>query len=183
MEFNKIDLKVPVNAFTKALYDNEYLFDEFTFRKDDPRSPHKEMQDIIFRYNPKENYEGDRQAFNEEHDAEWYPSASIIPEVKDIVFKLMTKVRGERLGMVLCTKLPPGGEIYPHIDQGWHPDYYKKYYVCIKNSPGAVFGFEGGEIRPEEGEVYEFDNSRPHWVFNDSADDRIALIVCIKGDN
>lgn len=178
----KIDIQLNTEPLKEALYRHFYLFDEFTFRKDNPESPHKEMQDIIFRYNDRKNYHNDRSKFNEEHDAVWYKSADIIPEVKDVVFDLMCKVRGERLGMVLCTKLGPSKNIEPHTDGGWHAEYYKKYYVAIKNQPGATFYFTDGEITPNEGEVYEFKNSLPHWVKNKSNDDRIALIVCIKGD-
>jgi hypothetical protein len=183
MEFSKLDIKLNVTPLRKAIEDHPELFDQFTFRKSDPGSPHTEMQDIIFRYNPRENYHGNREEFNGPHDAEWYEAASVIPEVKDIVFPIMEEVKGERLGMVLCTKLPPGGEIKPHVDGGWHAEYYKKYYVSVKNKPGAVFYFENGSIDPDEGEVYEFNNAKPHWVENKSKEDRIALIVCIRGDN
>ena len=178
----KIDLLLDVAPLREAIDNNPQLFDEFTFRKDNPLSPHREMQDIIFRYNARENFNDDRAKFNEEHDPVWYEGATVIPEVKDIVFAVMAKVRGERLGMVLCTKLPPGGEIAPHIDGGWHAEYYKKYYVAINNKPGATFHFVDGVIEPREGEVYEFDNSETHWVENNSDEDRVSLIVCIRGE-
>lgn len=179
---NKIDIKLDVEPFKKALAQHNELWDEFTFRKDNPESPHREMQDIIFRYNDKKNYKNDRAKFNEEHDAVWYPSAKTIPEVKDLAFSLMCKVRGERLGMVLCTKLEPTKKIAWHTDGGWHAEYYKKYYVAVKNKPGSTFYFIDGDITPDEGDVYEFNNSLPHWVENNSNEDRIALIICIKGD-
>ena len=94
--------------------------------------------------------------------------------------ELMTIVSGERLGGVLITKIPPGGEIKPHVDAGWHAEYYEKYYVPIKNEKGAKFHFEDAVLEPKQGEVWNFDNSKLHWVTNGSAEDRIAMIICIR---
>jgi len=178
----KLDLVVDTKPLKRALATHSYLFDQFTFRKDDPRSPHVEMSDIIFRYRDIRFYNDDRDKFNEEHTAVWYESAQIVPCVKDIVFRIMTYVRGEQLGMVLCTKLGPGKKIYPHTDSGWHATHYSKFYVAVKNEPGAVFSFVDGSIDPNEGEIFMFDNSQLHQVDNDSTAERIALIVCIKGE-
>jgi hypothetical protein len=93
----------------------------------------------------------------------------------------MSMVNGERLGGVLITRLPPGGEITAHTDGGWHAEYYNKYYVPIKNLAGSIFGFIDGVIDPNIGEVWKFDNSVPHWVKNNSSEERIAMIICIKG--
>jgi len=95
----------------------------------------------------------------------------------------MAMVRGERLGGVLITRLPPGGKIYPHADAGWHAAYYDKYFVPVQNKAGATFGFIDGDINPSIGDVWKFNNSVPHWVNNDSDEDRIAMIICIKGDS
>jgi quercetin dioxygenase-like cupin family protein len=133
------------------------------------------MSDIWVRYNDIKNL---GEKFNDEHDSVWYPVAKRIPEVFPIVFGIMSAVSGERLGGVLITKLPPGGKIERHTDHGWHARYYDKYYVGIQT--GGVFGFEDGDIRSNEGDVYWFDNSIPHWVINDSDKDRVSLIVCIK---
>ncbi len=178
----KLDLMVDVEPLKIALNIHSYLFGQFPFRNEDIRSPHVEMQDIIFRYRDRRDYDNDRIKFNEEHVAVWYESAKIVPCVKDLVFRIMSHVRGEQLGMVLCTKLGSGKKIYPHIDSGWHASNYKKYYVAVKNEPGAVFSFVDGEIDPKEGEIFQFDNSQLHQVDNDSGADRIALIVCIKGE-
>jgi len=178
----KLDLRINVEPLQQALATHSYLFDQFTFRKDNTESPHVEMEDIIFRCRDKSEYQENRENFTDEHFAVWYESAKIIPYVKDIAFLIMSYVRGEQLGMVLCTKLKPGGRIHPHIDGGWHASFYKKYYIAIENKPGAVFSFVDGSIDPEEGEIFEFDNSQLHQVDNNSDSDRIALIVCIKGD-
>lgn len=159
---------------------NSHLFGEFNARKLAPNSPHSEMIDIWLRYGDISEMikTGDYSKISDMHDSIWLKS---LARCKDICFEVMAMVRGERLGGVLITKLPPGGKILPHTDSGWHAEYYDKYYVPIKNDKGAVFGFEDGDIESEAGDVWKFDNSITHWVNNDSNSERIAMIICIRG--
>jgi hypothetical protein len=113
------------------------------------------------------------------HDSVWYPECDVLP-VRDIVYPLMAAVRGERLGGVLITRIPPGQQCKPHTDPGWHARYYDKFAVQIKSAPGQCFHFHGESLAAEPGEVYWFDNAHTHWVTNDSTEERITLIVCIK---
>lgn len=163
----------------QALKSNPQLFGQHRQRAEAYISPHTAMSDIWVRYNHIDNYK-DLARFNEEHDSVWYPAYREIPEIKPLVFGLMSLVQGERLGGVLITKVPPGGRIEPHTDHGWHAGYYSKFYIPIQNAEGATFSFPDGVIRPSLGDVYWFDNSFPHWVENNSKEDRIALIVCIR---
>lgn len=156
------------------------IFGRRNFRKDSYASPHSGMIDIWARYNDFSNLEDWDKFRMEPHESVWYPEVDEMPELKPIVFDLMRIVEGERLGAVLITKLPPGGEINPHIDGGWHASHYSKFYVPIQNGPGSNFYWEDGYIDPRLGEAWRFDNSVPHWVVNASDQDRISMIVCIK---
>lgn len=178
--FLKIADGLDVVALRLALVRQPELFGLRTARADVDASPHTQMTDIWARYNAPEHLAQGPAAFNGEHDSVWYPEAAFIPQVRPVVFDLMRRVEGERLGGVLITKIPPAGRIAPHVDGGWHAGYYEKYYVPIQNEPGAVFGFEEGEIHAIPGEAYWFNNSRLHWVENHSTCDRIAMIVCIR---
>lgn len=140
-------------------------------------SPHRDMTDIWVRYNHISRL---GPGFSDEHDSVWYPALSRLPELAPIVFGLMARVAGERLGGVLVTRLRPGGVIAPHVDRGWHADYYEKFYIAVANPPGALFRFPDGDIEAADGECYWFDNSVPHAVVNHGDGDRLALIVCIR---
>lgn len=178
----KIDLTVNIKPLQAALCENDDLYGKFDWRRREG-SPHTEMRDIWLRYNDSKPYieSGDFTHFNDEHNAVWYDTLKRLPEVLEPVSAIMQKVAGNQLGMVLITKLPSGGKIYPHIDAGWHADHYDKYYVPIQNKKGSVFGFHDGEIKDaDEGSVWRFDNSNIHWVNNNSTEDRVAMIVCIK---
>jgi hypothetical protein len=166
---------LPVSELLDQINNHHECFGVHTYRKD--LYIHNAMTDIWVRYNHISNL---GSGFNDEHDSVWYPEAALIPAAMKLCFMLMAIVNGERLGGVLITKIPAGGKIERHIDSGWHAEYYQKYYVPIKNEKGARFCWDSLEIEPNAGEVWRFDNSVPHWVNNDSNEDRIAMIVCIR---
>lgn len=182
--FSRIATDFDVLPLQVALKRQPNLFGKYNLRSSGYTSPHSEMTDIWVRYNDITNYleSNDFTKFNDEHDSIWYPSYYALPQLKDIIFKLMSLVDGERLGAVLITKLAPGGGIAKHVDSSWHADYYDKYYIPIQNGEGATFNFDDGVISPKLGEVYWFNNSVTHWVENNSSEDRISLIVCIRSD-
>ena len=176
--YGKIHSRLDISRARAELADNLHLFGEFNARAE--AGPiHAQMSDIWLRYGDvsQMTLTGDYSKISNEHDSVWLKD---LPELKRVCFDVMALVDGERLGGVLITKLPPGGEILPHSDQGWHADYYDKYFVPLENENGAVLGFDEGVIMPLIGDVWAFDNSYTHWVKNNSKSDRIAMVVCIK---
>jgi hypothetical protein len=141
---------------------------------------HVAMSDVWVRYNAIENY-SDLATFNEPHESVWYPEAGELPAVVDLVFQVMTAVRGERLGGVLITKIPAGGSVAPHVDGGWHARYYDKFAVQLMGTAEQGFCFEGYRLSALAGELYTFDNAQTHWVENPTTEDRCTLIICIHG--
>ena len=180
--FKQLDLTVNVGPLQRELAGNDELFGQYPMRGEFPGSPHEEMKDIWIRYNDVKPFlkSGDWSTFADEHDSIWYPSANKIPSAKRIALKIMAEEEGERLGGILITKLPPYGKIKKHTDSGWHASYYDKYYVAVDSPKGSIFGFDQGEISAQNGDIFWFDNSHPHWVENNTAYDRISMIVCIR---
>ncbi len=172
--------EVDVRPLVTQLAARPELWNDFDMRTNHPASPHRDMDDIFVRYNARENYTGDRQAFNERHDAVWWDAANHLPWARKIAFDLMHHVEGEQLGMVLITRLPAGERCYPHTDQGWHARHYDKYAVQIASAPGQSFHVEHDSLSAAPGQVYRFVNSLTHWVENDSDEDRMTMIVCIR---
>lgn len=167
-----------VSALQAQLTDIEW--NAIKLRSEHPHSPHREVDDIWVRYNPIENYKGDMAAFNGEHEAQWYPVAEQLTEAKRIAEALLHDLNGTRLGFVLITRIAPGKQCYPHIDQGWHARFYEKYCVQVRGDKSQVFNVDGQELRTEDGDLFRFDNSRIHFVKNHSDRERISMIVCIN---
>lgn len=143
-------------------------------------TPHSGVSDIWVRYNDWSNFKGDLAAFNGPHVPVWYPVIKDIPAARLLCLELLEHLGGGRLGGVLITRIPPGGEVAPHIDRGWHADHYQKYAIQVKGNKEQTFWFEDAQLHPETGDVYTFDNSRTHAVWNPSHEERITLIVCIR---
>lgn len=142
---------------------------------------HSDVSDIWIRYNDWANFHGDPAAFNDRHEAVWYPVCDVLTQVQPLVDRVMKHVGGMELGGVLITRIPPGSGVAPHIDGGWHAGYYEKFALQLKGNQDQAFCFDDAQLRPEPGDLYTFDNSKRHWVTNDSDSDRMTLIICIRG--
>nr|WP_231734402.1 aspartyl/asparaginyl beta-hydroxylase domain-containing protein [Lysobacter gilvus] len=119
-------------------------------------------------------------AFNEPHASVWYPSITKIPAAWSLARKVQRFAKAEKLGGVLLTRIRPGGQVKPHIDSGWHASHYRKFCVSIKADHNQAFCFDDCELRTVDGDVFEFRNDVTHWVPNQSARERISLIVCVR---
>ena len=143
------------------------LWDENRFRTEAAYGgPHAKLSDIIVRFNDWGNWTGDRAAFNEEHESVWWGPYDKLPYLQPLVFDLMRMFYAERLGMVLLTRIPPHTNCEPHVDVGWHAEHYLKFAVQVKAAPGQRFCYEGYSLETETGDLFAFDNSKPHWVEN-----------------
>lgn len=171
MSFQKIAEGIDVKPLIDALDRNPHLWDQIPIRRTYEGSPHTEMVDIWVRFG--------KEITPNEHEAEWYES-EVADAVKPIAEYLMKLTGSERLGGILITKLLAGGKIAPHIDYGWHASFYNKYYVAIKSPKGSVFGFESGDIDSNPGDCYSFKNNVLHWVTNDTEEERISMIICMR---
>ncbi len=119
-------------------------------------------------------------AFNAEHVSEWYPVAEILTEGQRLAQQIAADHGATALGMVLLTWIPPGHQVYPHIDGGWHAGHYEKFALQVRGGREQIFHVEDEQLVTEDGDLFWFDNSQPHWVKNNSGHDRMTLIVCIR---
>jgi hypothetical protein len=109
-----------------------------------------------------------------------YPANLDLPQARLIVLDLMRLVEGERLGRVIVTRLPPGGVITPHKDQGAPAAYYDRYQLAVQALPGNVFRAGEEQITMASGDIWWFDNEQEHEVKNNSEGDRIVVIIDIR---
>jgi len=133
-----------VSSLVQQLAGHPEAWNAHTQRTEAYETPHKAVDDIWVRYNAWSNFKGDRVAFNSVHTSVWYPVISKIPAAWSLARRVMRKVDGSRLGGVLITRIPPGGEVKPHIDTGWHAGYYEKFAIQIKGNKDQAFCFEDG---------------------------------------
>lgn len=167
------------------------LWNQHTMRTGYGDSPHH-VDDIWIRYRDLAEFRHSREGLNSflsiedfvrtEHESVWYSSIDVLPALKSLIFLVMRAFECERLGGVLITRIPPGGDVKPHTDSGWHATYYEKVAVQLRSAPGQAFWYEDGEFECESGTIYTFDNSQPHAVYNRSDQERVTCIICVRRD-
>jgi hypothetical protein len=182
------------------LKNNPQVWNLYDFRRKDPSSPHHGLDDIWIRYqhiddvNP--NIENNLAMQIYPHESVWYPCIKYLPSIKELAYDIMSRVKGERLGGILITRIKPGNMCKRHVDTGsWHAAYYNckiavqlecapdlNYHAGLSLIPQQAFCFPDEHFCARQGDYYWFDNQQPHWVINNSGVDRITIIFCIRTD-
>lgn len=179
--FLKIAQGVDILPLLAAIQRQPELWNVEKFRTHHPMTPHSQVDDILLRFNDVEKLKTAEDVLDE-HESICYPAWKSLPQSHSIVFDLMRRIEGFRLGRVMITRLAPGKRIEPHIDGGSHASYYERYHCMLQNYPGSNFRCGDEIVYMYPGEVWWFNNSIEHEVINNSIDDRLTLIidVCCK---
>lgn len=152
-------------------------WNEFPIRTTYPGSPHADADDILLRFN--EIPDGDPAKVVDDVLCRNFLLGDF-PLARPVIFDLMRVVEGEQLGRVIITRLAPGGWITPHRDEGAPATYYDRYQIGLQVLPGVLFRAGDETCEMQSGEVWWFDNTQEHEVRNNSAQDRIVMIVDIR---
>jgi hypothetical protein len=176
--FCKIVEGVDVVPLLNALAVNPDLWNENTLRTTHPLSPHKETDDIWCWFN---KIPDNPSEVVDDLEVIPYRAWSELPHLREIVLNLMRRVDGTRLGRVMITRLAPGKTIPAHVDGGAPATYYTRYQLALQSLPGANFIIEEEVVNFRMGEVWLVNNRAEHSVVNNSADDRIVLIIDVRG--
>jgi len=160
-----------VQSLIAALARQPELWNQNPIRTTHQGTVHADASDILLRYNEEPSIDA--------IDNIDYPAFALLPQARALVFDLMRLVEGNRLGRIFITKLPVGGKILPHKDEGKSPEYYDRYHIILQNYEGSIFRCGDETICPNAGDVIWFNNKIEHEVINESIDDRISLIIDI----
>jgi len=174
--FYKLAEKMDIVPLVMALKANPDLWNENTLRTEHPGTAHSEVSDIWLRFNEV----SDESTVTDDKECINYPAIFQLPEAQHFIFWLMARVKGERVGRCLITELAPGRTITPHVDMGAPAEYYERYHVVLSGHKGSVFRAGSEQVTMLTGDVWWFDNQQEHEVINNSAEDRVHLIIDIK---
>lgn len=186
--FLKLATGIDILPLKLALSIQPDLWHADTYMRDYPQGPFGAISSILLRFPVKrvfemeedlENYNTGKSQFDW-HESVDYPAFDCLPEARAIVMALMTRAGGERLGRVILNRIPAGGKIAPHEDTPIHTSYYKRFHVVIQSQPGVNFIAGGEQVFMAPGEAWWFDNKTMHEVINNSADDRIHMVIDIR---
>jgi hypothetical protein len=175
--FQKIFAGLDVIPLLNALAAKPHLWNANTLRTTFPGSPHAACDDIWLFFN---DVPDDHDEVVNDIAVRPYPAWTELPQARHLVFDLMRRVEGVQLGRVLITRLAPGKTIPEHADQGAPAEYYQRYQIALQSMPGCLFNCGEEVVQFSMGECWWIDNRQPHSVVNNSADDRLALIVDVR---
>lgn len=180
--FQKIAEGVDVLPLLHAAKRQQELWDAHPIRTKHPGTAHSEVSDILLRFNDIAEFEktGNPASIVDDKEAIPFEAWDLLSQARTIIFDLMRRVEGTRLGRVIITKLPPGRSITPHVDGGAPATYFDRYQVALQSLPGAMFKIGDEQVNFRSGDVFWINNCVEHSVINNSADDRVVMIVDIR---
>lgn len=141
----------------------------------------EDTEEILLRFI---DYDDDTDPVNVDAvDCRFLHAWDCLPEAKPIILDLMRRVSAYSLERVFISRLPPGGRIQPHADtRGTYanlPDI-ARYHIVLQGLPGSLFRCGDEQVHMRTGEVWAFNARLEHEVVNNSADDRIHLLVDMR---
>lgn len=183
MNFKLISTGIDVAPLVNEIERQPYLWNKNPCRLG-KHGPHHETQDMFLRYKSEAEYieKGDWHGFADAHFAIWNQTINHLPAARKIIFDLFAAMEGEILGGVFLYKIEPGKQIYPHTDQGWHPEFYEKFNVCLQSNPQTAFHYAEDSMTQAAGDVHWFRNDVKHWVTNEGDTTHVVLTVCMRMD-
>jgi len=170
----------PVAEVLAELDAHPELWGSWPSRTRSPISPHRETQDVFLRFRPAEEITSDA-AYQAPHTPVWWPTVALLPSLRPVLFNLARVVEATEIGTGLITRIPPGCQVYPHIDPGWAARHYnaKLYLILRANSECLnICGEDRAVMAP--GEVWAFRNDITHSVINGGETERIAVILTMR---
>lgn len=186
--FLKIGENVQIQSLLLALHrfdKSDDIWKADTYLRDYAQGPFGDTESVILRFPPRSVIETEEALKDYEKNIDQHENVDqaafkLLPEARKIIFDLMAAVQGERLGRVMINKLRPGGKIFPHADTPVHAEYWDRFHIVLQSLPGNIFRCGDEKISPRTGECWWFNNKIEHEVLNNSADDRISMVVDIR---
>jgi len=186
--FQKLGEGLPVLQLMFAIQQHQKsasIWKDDTYLRDYPQGPFGDCESIILRFSHLSGLEGEKalaedpQTFDQ-HECIDQPVFKLLPEARGLIFNLMSFVQGERLGRVIINKINPGGVIYPHADSEAHAGYYDRFHIVLNSSPGVDFRCGDERVYMETGSCWWFNNKIEHEVINNSATERVHMVIDIR---
>lgn len=165
---------IQVMPLMAALARQPELWNTDDCRREFEHTPHAATSDVLLRFGSTDG-----------NDLEAMDRAAMgrLPEIKKMLLDVMRLVNGSRLGRVVITRLEPGKKILPHADtMGEYAKYYTRFHLVLQGLPGSLFTCGDETVNMRTGELWYFDAAAEHAVMNNSADDRVHLLIDVRID-
>ena len=178
--FTLIAQGVDVSGVNRELAAAPELWNRDTYRTENETSPHREVDDIWLRWrDPAELTTPD--AHREPHWAVNWPAWHALPSLHPIVRNLSHVVDATARGGILITRTPAGGQVKPHVDDGWSARFFgTKLYLILQSNARCLIHCGDDVENCRAGDVVEYPNSIIHSVHNDGSTPHVNVIICFR---
>jgi mannose-6-phosphate isomerase-like protein (cupin superfamily) len=154
-----------------ATMDGSHRWREHRLRQEYEGSNHADTECIFFRMPEDLSLKGawtDLSAVN-------YPATHEFPLVTELLRRSVALVLDAMsLGRVMAVSLKPGGVITAHVDEGVYANHYMRFHLVLRGTCYFRCGLETVHMRA--GQLWWFNHTQEHEVFNDGESPRINLI-------
>lgn len=167
--------KYDVSEFKEVVLslDKEWKLDvqRQTVQYENRENPHKNTESYLIKDNP----------------LDWEYSTSLKTKIldnrlydyiKNIVQDLEDTILGKS-ARILLIKLNPDSDVLEHSDSGDYLNYVRRFHVPLLTNKEVLYSVGGEEHHMAEGECWEINNRKPHFVKNNSSEIRIHLLIDI----
>jgi len=176
---SRIATRIDVHPLVDAIAARPHLWALRTLRQDYPGSPHADTQAICLRL--PENALTCPRDLQEDLTATATPECAQLWEpLQGVFLPLLRALRVSRLGRAVIVRLPAGGQVAEHVDQGAYAKTYSRFHLVLASTMGFRFsvGEEVHSMAP--GECWWFDHRQTHSARNEGPGDRISLIFDVQ---
>lgn len=179
--FQQIAAGVDVGPLLLDLRCNPQLWNAHTARTVGDDSPHREVDDIWLRFRNWSELTS-RAAFAEPFVPQFYPGWYRLPNLRPLVFAVMTRLAAVQLGVVLITRIPPGGQAAPHDDCGrWAAEFFNvKVALPLATNASCYNTCEKEIVTMQAGDAWIFENQVIHSTVNNGETERITLLISAR---
>ena len=171
--FRLLDPEVEIKPLLAEIQNNSALWLRDTSRQDKVKVQ-RETNTIYLRSAVKPFPPGVTSA-NDVHESHPTKTAEKFPKVFSWVKGFAKSIGGE-LGRVTIVRLAAHGRVYRHIDRGAYYQLRDRYHLVLHSPAGSLLGAGEEWVRMKPGELWWFDNKKPHEAINEADDWRIHLI-------
>lgn len=180
--FLRLGTGLDTNPVLQALFRQPDLWNRQTFRTQFPNTPHADVDDIWLRFSDPAKCTETSNVIGDDRPI-WHDAAPHLSEVKPLVLNLMRFANAYQLDRLLITRLRPGARILPHADADG--DYVQesdrlRYHVVLQGLPGSLYTCGDETVQMLTGETWLFNAREVHSIHNNSAADRIHLLVDVR---
>lgn len=180
--FQKIAENVDTMPMLYALQHNPGLWNQKRFRTTFENTPHAAVDDIWLRFSD-DSKTTDTKSIMADGDCIWHEAIKALPQARVIILDLMRRLEAYAVDRAIITRLAPGRVILPHADNEGsyvHDPDRQRHHVVLQGLPGSLYRTGDETVCMRTGEVWWFDALSEHEVINNSADDRIHMLVDLR---